>query len=214
MNTKLAAALVAFLIILHSAGNSQVRRGPKNRDVILDARLDPAFSSTPIGKLALLPFGNELDYPEGAMMLAENFLGAMRQKHSDMVVASPQETLQLIRDLNLFDDYKRFLGTYINTGVITIPFLEAFGRTGKFDGIMMGKVVAYGTSKEIRQIGGFSWGKEKAVVAMEIMLLRTRDGREMWWGTHGVEGAKNENVKDLAKIVGEVLAIYFGRLPY
>lgn len=214
MNTKRLTILFSMCLTMLPAANSQVRRRPKNRDVILDARLDPAFSSTPIKKLALLPFGNELDYQEGAMMLAENLLGSMRQKHPDISIISPQDTLQLIKDQNLFNDYKRFLGTYINTGVITIPFLESFGRTGQFDGILMGKIIAYGVLKETKQFAGFSWGKEKAVVAMEIMLLRTKDGREMWWGTHGVEGQKNENVKDLARIVGDVLAIYFGRLPY
>lgn len=33
----------------------------------------------------------------------------------------------------------------------------------------------------------------------------------MWWGTHGVQGEKNENVRDLAKVVGDVFGTYFGR---
>ena len=190
------------------------RLGPKDRDTILDARLDPGFASTPLSRLIFLPFSNELDYPEGAMILAGNFIGAMRQKHADISIVGPQDTKQLIQDQKLNKDYRTFVGNYMTTGVATMPFLEAVGQAGRVDGIFMGRILAFGVIKQTTYFGGISWSKNKAVVGMELTLCRTKDGRELWWGTHGVQGEKNESVRDLAKIVGEVFAVYFGRLPY
>ena len=207
----LAMAVVVMTAIVSSG---QRRLGPKNRETILDARLDPGFASTSLSRVIFLPFGNELDYSDGAMILAENFVGAMRQKHSDIVIVTPQEAKQLIADQKLSSDYRAFLGNYATTGVPTMSFLEALGRSGRADGILMGRIHGFGVMKQTTVFGGVSWSRNKAMVGMEVSLLRTKDGRELWWGTHGVQGEKNENVRDLAKVVGDVFAVYFGRLPY
>ena len=120
----LAMAVVVMTAIVSSG---QRRLGPKNRETILDARLDPGFASTSLSRVIFLPFGNELDYSDGAMILAENFVGAMRQKHSDIVIVTPQEAKQLIADQKLSSDYRAFLGNYATTGVPTMSFLEALG---------------------------------------------------------------------------------------
>lgn len=211
---RISLFLTIIVVSMAVVGSAQRRLGPKDRDTILDARVDPGFVSTPLSRLVFLPFGNELDYPEGAMILTENFLGAMRQKHPEISIVGPQDAKKLIQDQNLSDDYRIFLGNYMNTGVATTPFLQALGGTAQVDGILMGRVLAFGVTKQTTQWAGISWSKNKAIVGMELTLLRTNDGRELWSGTHGVQGDKNENVKDLAKTVGDVFATYFGRLPY
>ena len=215
MATKRIVLFVAVSLVSVAATSfAQRRLGPKNRDTILDARLDPGFTSTTLNRLILLPFGNELDFPEGAMILAENLLGAMRQKHPDIVIVAPQEAKQLIQDQKLSNEYRAFLGNYATTGVATKSFLESLGRTGGADGILLGRILGFGVLRQTTTFGGISWSKNKAMAGMEIALLRTKDGRELWWGTHGVQGEKNENVRDLAKVVGDVLGTYFGRPPY
>jgi hypothetical protein len=204
----------AILISIAAVSSEQQRLGPKGRQTILDARVDQSFASTPLKRVFFLPFGNAIDYQEGAMILAENFLGAMHQKHPDIIIVNPEETNKIIQDQKLGDLYRTFLGNYNNTGVATMPFLQALWGTGQVDGILIGKILGFGVMKQTTTWGGFSWSKNKAVVGMEITLLRTKDGRELWWGTHGVQGEKSENVRDLAKIVGDVFAAYFGRLPY
>lgn len=205
---------IATLVSIAALSSAQRRLGPKDRDVILDSRVDPGFASTPLKRLIFLPFGNELDFPEGGMILAENFLASMHQKHPDISIVSPQDAKKLIQDEKLGADYRTFLGNYANTGVATMPFLQALGRTGQADGILMGRIVGFGVVKQSTQWAGFSWSRNKAIVGMEITLLRTKDGRQLWQGKHVVQGEKNENVRDLAKTVGEVFAVYFGRVPY
>jgi hypothetical protein len=207
----LVTVSLAFFVVVSSG---QRRLGPKDRDTILDARLDPVFASTPLTRVILLPFGNELDYPEGAMILAENFLSSMRQKHPDIVIVAPQDAKQLIQDQKLNSEYRAFLGNYATTGVATKSFLETLGRVGGADGILLGRILGFGVVRQTTFFGGISWSKNKAMVGMELAFLRTKDGRELWWGTHGIQGEKNENVKDLAKAVGDVFGVYFGRLPY
>ena len=203
-------SLLSFTV----AGSAQRRLGPKDRANILDARVDPVFATTTLNRLILLPFGNELDYPEGAMILAENFLGAMRQKHPDIVIVPPQDAKQLIQENKLNGDYRAFLGNYSTTGVATRSFLEALGKTGGADGILLGKIRGFGVVRQTTTFGGISWSKNKAMVGLELALLRTKDGRELWWGTHGVQGEKNENVRDLAKVLCDVFGTYFGRPAY
>jgi hypothetical protein len=202
------------IVALAVTSFAQRRLGPKDRENILDARLDPGYASTPLNRVMLLPFGNELDYPEGAMILAENLIGAMRQKHPEVVITAPQEVKQLIQDQKLTNEYRAFLGNYATTGVATKSFLETIGRAGGADGILLGRVLGFGVVRQTTTFGGISWSKNKAMAGMELTLLRTKDGRELWWGTHGVQGDKNENVRDLAKVVGDVFGTYFGRPPY
>ena len=209
----------ACLVLIAAVSFGQRRLGPKNRDTILDARLDPGFASTSLNRIIFLPFVNELDYPEGAMILAENFIGAMRQKHPDITILAPQDAKQLIQDQKLSNDYRAFMGNYRNTGVATMSFLEALPRNGQVDGILLGRILGFGVTKQTTVLnstafGRISWSKNKAMVGMELTLLRTKDGRELWWGTHGVQGEKNENVRDLAKAVGDVFGVYFGRMPF
>jgi hypothetical protein len=216
--TLLVAIACLLLIAIVSAGQRR-RLGPKNRDTILDARLDPGFTSTSLNRIIFLPFVNELDHPEGAMILAENFIAGMRQNHPDITIVAPQDAKQLIQDQKLSNDYRAFMGNYRNTGVATMSFLEALPRNGQVDGILLGRILGFGVLKETTVLnttafGRISWSKNKAMVGMELTLLRTKDGRELWWGTHGVQGSKDENVRDLAKVVGEVFGVYFGRMPY
>jgi len=221
LNTSkvLGAAALALLVTTTAAqGGNERRLGPKDRDTILDARLDPSYASTPLARVVFLPFGNELDYQEGAMFLAQNFVSEMRQKHAEMAIVPPHETSELIRGSGLAEDYRVFLGNYINTGVATQSFLQALGRAGKVDGILLGEVLGFGVKSDkysmITSFGVITWKKNRAFVGMEIKLLRAKDGRELWWGAHGVQGEKNENVRDLAKLVGTVFATFFGRVPY
>ena len=204
----------ACLVSIATVSFGQKRLGPKNRDTILNSTLDPSFASTSLNRLIFLPFVNELDYPEGAMILAENFIGAMRQKHPNITILAPLGAKQLIQDQKLGDDYRAFMGNYANTGVATMSFLAALSQNGQFDGILLGRILGFGVINQTTVFGGFSWSKNKATAGMEITLLRTNDGRELWRGIHGVQGEKNENVRDLAKVVGDVFAVYFGRLPY
>ncbi len=209
----------ACLVLIAAVSFGQRRLGPKNRDTILDARLDPGFTSTTLNRVIFLPFANELDFPEGAMILSENFLGAMRQKHPNITIVAPQDAIRLIQDQKLSNDYRAFMGNYRNTGVATMSFLEALPRNGQVDGILLGRILGFGVTKQTTVLnstafGRISWSKNKAMVGMELTLLRTKDGRELWWGTHGVQGEKNENVRDLAKAVGDVFGVYFGRMPF
>lgn len=207
----LAAGVCLGLLIPLEA---QRHLGPKDRDTILDAKLDPGFSSTTLNRVVFLPLTNEIDYPEGSVILVQNFLGAMHQKHPEINIVAPEEAKQLIQDQKLTNDYRAFLGNYINTGVPTLPFLETLGQAGHFDGVLIGRILSFGVNRELNSFGGITWSKNRAVVGMEITLLRTKDGRQLWWGTHGVQGEKNETVRDLAKVVGDVFAVYFGRTPY
>src|ERR1039458_3742781 len=139
----------------------QKRLGPKNRDTILNSTLDPSFASTSLNRLIFLPFVNELDYPEGAMILAENFIGAMRQKHPNITILAPLGAKQLIQDQKLGDDYRAFMGNYANTGVATMSFLAALSQNGQFDGILLGRILGFGVINQTTVFGGFSWSKNK-----------------------------------------------------
>ncbi len=192
--------------------------GPKDRDVILAAKLDPAFPSAPLDKLIFLPFVNELDYQEGSMILSENFISSMRQAHPNIVIMPPQEAKQYVESLHFGPSYRAFMGNYSTTGVATMSFLSELQRGGQVDGVLLARILGFGVQKEttVMRVGDIpiSWSKNKAMVGMTMTLLRTKDGRELWRGTHVVQGQKNENVRELAKVVADVFSSFFGRVPY
>lgn len=217
--TRRFLIVVAALAIAAGTLHAQRRRlGPADRTNIIDSRVDQAYTSTTLKQLLLLPFGNELDYPEGAEVLAENFVSEMKQKFPDLVVRPPLESVQLITSLGLAEQFRLFRGTYLNTGVVSSAFLQALGKGGKVDGLLLGRVLAYhatSTRNEVlTPIGTFTFDRNRAVVGMELQLLRGSDGRELWWGIHAVEGNRNENVISVSKTVAEVVARFFGRRPY
>lgn len=213
METKRTLLVIGILLAMGSLCLGQ-KKGPKDRLVIRNARVDQSFASTPLNQIIMLPFANELDYSDGSMILTDNFIAAMRQKHPEITIIGPQEAKQIIQEQKLGTEYRTFLGNYNNTGVATTPFLQAIARARPVDAIFLGKILGFGVMKQYSSFGGISWSKDKAVVGMEVTLLRTKDGRELWWGTHAIQGDKNENVRDLAKTVGDVFGAYFGRLPY
>ncbi len=205
-------------IVCASVGFGQRHLGPKDRDVILGAKLDPAFTSAPLEKVIFLPIVNELDYAEGAMILSENFIASMRQAHPDMVIMPPQEAKLQIESLKLGSGYRAFMGNYSTTGVATMPFLSGLSAGGAVDAVLLARILGFGVQKEttVMRVGDIpiSWSKNKAMVGMTMVLLRTKDGRELWRGHHVVQGQKNENVRELAKVVSDVFAAFFGRVPY
>jgi hypothetical protein len=204
----------AIIFMFAAVSSAQRRFDKKDRQIILEARVDPGFPSTPMTRIIFLPFANELDYQDGAMILSDNFINAMRQKHPEITIVSPQETRQIIQDRKLADAYRAFLGNYQNTGVATMPFLKSIGATGKVDGILLGRIHAFDVMKQASTFGGISWSKSKPIVGMELTLLRGKDGRELWTGVHGIQAEKKENVRDIAKLVCDIFATYFGRLRY
>ena len=219
MKCPLVFALVLGLSCPLSISAAGKRRlGPGDRESILDARLDPSFASTPLAKLVFLPFGNELDYQEGAMFISQNFIGEMRQRHPGITIVSPQEAGELIKSASLAEEYRVFLGNYVNTGVATPAFLQKLGKAANVDGIILGQILGFGvlsTKYSMNTgLGAITWNKDKAFVGMELKIVRAKDGRELWWGAHGVQGEKNETVRDLSKVVGRVFATFFGRVPY
>lgn len=211
----LAAVLLTVVVPLQ--GQSR-KLGPKDRDVILDARVDASFASTPLARVIFLPFSNELDYSEGADVLSQNFIASMRQKHPEIEIKGPEESRKLIADLKLANEFRSFSGNYMNTGVYTTPFLQALGKAGKIDAVILGRVLGYGAQRERRALitgfGTITWNRDRAIAGMELTLVRTTDGRELWRGAHAVEGAKGENVLEVSKAVGAVFASFFGRRPY
>jgi len=210
---------VVFGLLAAGSADAQRRRlGPKDRDIILDAKLDQAFASTNLKQIAFLPFGNELDYQEGAMILGGQFLDAMKQAHPELIVRTQEETVKAIADLGLAGAFRLFKGTYLNTGVATTSFLKALGTGLGIDGVVIPNVLAYQasstTSDIATPIGVITYNRTRALVGMEIKLLRASDGRQLWWGLHAAEGQKDENVVSVSKVIASVIAQYFGRLPY
>ncbi|MCC7007281.1 MAG: hypothetical protein IT184_00535 [Acidobacteria bacterium] len=214
----LPPAVIVGVAVAVLAAQQPVRLGPKVRARILDSKVDPSFSSTTIKRVLLLPFANELDYPEGAQLLEANLLSEMQRTTPDLTIQSSQATLQLLRERNLSERYRLFVGNYLNTGVATTDFLVELGKVGQADGILMARVLEFAERTTRTRIstgfGIIQWSRSRAVVGMDLRLLRTRDGRELWWGVHAMQGERVETVRDLARGVGEVIARYFGRPPF
>jgi len=114
-----------------------------------------------LNKLVFLPFVNELDYPDGAMILAENFIGSMRQKHPNITILAPQGAKQLIQDQKPQRSLPGFHGAInATTGVATMSFLSALLRMAKLMASSWTDL-GFGVIRETTVFGGFFMEQEQ-----------------------------------------------------
>lgn len=141
----LSFTFVSCLIIFYACGMLE----PPPRTLpeaipIQKARVDPAFSTTHIEVIGLLPFSNAIEY-EDSYVLYRNLIGKFNNKHPEYTIISPEETMSKISSAGLSDDFNVFLGDYTNTGVANPDFLMKIKKILNVDAVLFGKILAMGS---------------------------------------------------------------------
>ena len=209
-------AMPALLGVFASAQDIASRKlGPDTLKSIGEAKLDPAFQTTKLGRIALLPIANAAQYKEGASIISKTFAPQLSQLHAEYKFLSPDETMNFISTSGLNDEFNVFLGDYLASsgGTARKDFLDSLRTKMQIDAVLVGHITRWGEIWEVGLFLGKPVRRKVNVVGMDMSLYRTADGRRVWYGRDVIAANKNKMAEG-AQALSEVFARFFGRTPY
>jgi len=187
--------------------------GPETSKTIGEAKLDPAFQTTKLDRIALLPIANAAQYKEASSVISKNFVSQLSQLHAEYKFLAPDETMNFISTSGLNDEFNVFLGDYMTSGTARKDFLDSLRTKLQIDAVLVGHVTKYGEIIEVATFLGMPGRRKVNVVGMDMSLYRTTDGRRVWYGRDLISTNKNK-MAEAAQALSEVFARFFGRTPY
>lgn len=202
-------------VVLCVAVWAQSRKlGPDTAKSISEAKLDPAFQTTKLDRVALLPWANTAEYKDAAKIISQNFVAQLSQMHSDYKFIPPEDIMNFVSRSHLDDQYNIFLGDYLNSGAARPDFIATLRDQLQIDAVFVGKITEWGQQEQT----GISLGrvvKRKVwAVGMETGLYRTTDCRMIWFGKDSISVSKQDQLTEAAQTLSEVFARFFGRPSY
>jgi hypothetical protein len=207
-------ATMAPLGVFASAQDIASRKlGPDTLKSIGEAKLDPAFQTTKLDRIALLPFANAAQYKEGASIISKNFVSQLSQLHAEYKFLPPDETMNFISASGLNDEFNVFLGDYLGSGTARKDFLDSLRTKLQIDAVLVGHITKWGEITEVGLFLGARVVRKVNVVGLDMALYRTTDGRRVWYGRDLISTNKNK-MAEAAQALSEVFARFFGRTPY
>ena len=210
-----ALAMLAMPALLITPGNAQSRKlGPETTKSIQEAKLDPAFQTTKLDHVAVLPFANTSQYREAASIISKNLVSQLSQLHTGYKFIPPDEAINFISKSQLDDQYNTFLGDYLTSGTARPDFLKILRDQLQIDAVLVGHVTAWGPQTHVYSFLGRPLKRKVYVVGLEMSLYRTTDGRRIWYGKDLIAAQNQDKLRQAAEAISEVFARFFGRLPY
>ncbi len=208
-------ALLASLGGLASAQGLAARKlGPDTLKSIGEAKLDPAFQTTKLDRVALLPFANAGQYKDASSIISKNFVSQLSQMHPEYKFVSPEEMMNFISNAGMNDEFNVFLGDYLGSNVADKSFLDSLRDKVHADAVLVGHVTKWGEETVSVLFLGRPMPRKLTVVGLDMSLYRTTDGRCVWYGKDLIAAPNKTKLQDAAEAISEVFARYFGRVPY
>jgi hypothetical protein len=188
--------------------------GPATASSIAEAKLDPAFQTTKLDRVALLPFANTSQYKEPAGIIAKKFVAQLSQMHSEYKFIPPDETINFISTAGLNDEFNVFLGDYLASTTARKDFLDDLRNKLQIDAVLVGHITAWGQINELGTFLGKPILRRVYVVGVDMSLYRTTDGRRIWYGKDLISAQNKAKLPEAADVMSDVFARFFGRTPY
>ena len=195
--------------------NAQSRKlGPATADSIQEAKLDPAFQTTKLDRVALLPFANTSQYKDPAAIISKKFVSQLSQLHAEYKFVPPEETINFISTSGLNDEFNVFLGDYLASGTARKDFLDSLRNKLQIDAVLVGHITAWGDKKVTVLFLGKPQLRKMHLVGVDMSLYRTTDGRRIWYGKDLIAAQNQGRLQEAAEVISDVFARFFGRTPY
>ena len=212
---RMLMAMLALLGVLANAQSIQSRKlGPATASSISEAKLDPAFQTTKLDRIALLPFANTSQYKEPAAIIAKKFVSQLSQLHPEYKFVPPDETINFISTSALNDEFNVFLGDYLASSTARKDFLDDLRNKLQIDAVLVGHITAWGQMNEVGTFLGKPVVRRVYVVGVDMSLYRTTDGRRIWYGKDLIAAQNQAKLPEAADVISDVFARFFGRTPY
>ena len=214
---SLMLAMSALLGAFANAQSNPSRKlGPATASSIQEAKLDPAFQTTKLDRVALLPFANTAQYKEPAAIISKKFVSQLSQLHPEYKFVPPDETINFISTSGLNDEFNVFLGDYLASGTARTDFLDTLRNKLQIDAVLMGHITAWGERMMPMILRGRVLARTMKVhlVGVDMSLYRTSDGRKVWYGKDLIQAKNQAQLPEAAEVISDVFARFFGRTPY
>jgi len=201
------AAAVSLATVGAGAQSKPRPLGPDVASSIAEARVDPAFQTTTLKSIAVMPFANRMDYGEAADIITKRLVQKLIEwRGNDYKFLAPEELVNFFLKEKLEDPFNVFLGDYLDNNSARTDFLTTMRTRLGVDGVLLGKVIEYGSSS-----GGGLFSSRQYLVGIELGLYRVSDGRRIWLGKDTIVARRAEALPEAAEKIGEVFARFLGR---
>lgn len=202
-------AIVMGLPGLSNAAGQTRRLGPDTARSILDARVDPAFQTTKLDRVAVAPIANTIQFRDGARLVSKSLVAQLAQLQPNVKLVPPDELMNFVSSSKMDDAFNVFLGDYLE-GSVRPDFLGALKLKLQVDAVLLGRMTAYAGVA----IDPSKCGRGGRDVGLQMGLYRVSDARRIWYGEDCITALRVDDLQDAAGVIGEVFARFFGRLPY
>ncbi len=203
--------------VVASAQTDKARKlGPATANSIQVATLDPAFQTSKLDRVAVLPFANTARFQDAASIISKNLVSQLSQAHAEYKFVAPDEMMNFISTSGLNDDFNVFLGDYLASGTAKAAFLEGLRSKLKIDAVLVGQINAWGdTNVPVKKLAnGKVITHKMRLVGVEMSLYRTTDGRRIWYGKDLIAPPNQARLQEATEVISNVFARFFGRVPY
>lgn len=140
--------------------------------------VDPSIQPGSIRSISIFPVRNVRLIPDEYRELNRSVSQMFHQKNPNVKIVGATESITLINQAALADEYSEFLRDYARSGIPNINTLKAIGETLSVDAILQGEVF------NIRRIDGVFGRDTNSVTSLTVryVLLATHQGNVLWEG--------------------------------
>lgn len=213
---RVLALSMAFGGWTHAQDVKARKLGPDTAKSIGAAKLDPAFQTTKLNRVAVLPFANTAQHRDPATLISTQLVAQLSQLHPEYKFIPPDESINFVSSSGLNDEFNVFLGDYLASGTARKDFLDNLRNKLQIDAVLVGHITSWGKSNVPLTYRGRLTGKTRRIflIGVDMNLYRTADGRRIWYGKDVIAPKNEAQLQQAGEVIGEVFARFFGRTPY
>ncbi len=145
------------------------------RKATLDMYVDPNYQQGSITSIAVFPIRNARFAPSEARQVNRKISTAISQRGAEISIIGAAESIELLNEQGLADEWAIFLDNYVSSGVPNTNSLKEFGRVLNVDAILQGEVVNI-----FQKDGRYGGNKGTTRVTVRFSMLGTNRGKVIW----------------------------------
>lgn len=173
----------------------------------IDSYTDPSFTPGGITNIAVFPIQNARLAPAAAQQMNRAIASGINNTNPGLRVISPAESLRLLNDSGLADDYARFVEDFTTSGIADSVRLKAIGKGLGADAIFQASLLSLS-----RVDGRYGRNAGETRITLTAAILETRSGKMVWEASaEGVKGTKTTlgdapQISEAAKLAVDKIA--------
>ena len=141
----------------------------------VNSYVDPNHGSGDVSSVAIFPMRNARLAPSEAQQLNRKIAMGLQERSSELAIMSPAQTVNLLNEAELADEWADFLNDYVTSGVPNAQTLRQIGDALGVEAIIQGEVVSV-----VQEDGAFGWTKGSTRVTVRYSMLGVNSGRLLW----------------------------------